>query len=380
MRVIIVGGAGDMGRVACAATAADPEITSVVVADRNGERAAEAARQLGPKATSTVLDIADADALAAALAGADLVLNTSGPFYLYGRPVLEAAVAAGKHYADIADDWEPTVEMLDLDGPARAAGITAIVGIGASPGVSNLMAAVAHAQLDTVDSLHTVWGGGSDLLTPDNPAAAAPPAVIDHLIHNLSDPIRIWRDGQYQSADALEQLKIVYPGIGPGDVWTFGHPEPIALPRSFPDIKHSLNLIFFPPAEIDAQRRVRDRVRAGELTVPEASREYLMMPGRREPGPVPAFPHLFAYAEGANDGTPTRVAVRCNVLPAGGMAEATSIPLAIAAGMIARGELTRRGAMGPEAAIDPDIFFPRLAPFAGPRASQPPLDIAIEPA
>ena len=56
--------------------------------------------------------IIDSDALAAALAEADLVLNTAGPFYLYGRPVLVAAVAAGKHCADIADDWEqPDGEM-----------------------------------------------------------------------------------------------------------------------------------------------------------------------------------------------------------------------------------------------------------------------------
>jgi len=52
------------------------------------------------------LDIIDGDALAAALAETDLVLNTAGPFYLHGRPVLVAAVAAGKHCADIADDSE----------------------------------------------------------------------------------------------------------------------------------------------------------------------------------------------------------------------------------------------------------------------------------
>src|SRR5690242_14472153 len=115
MRIIIIGGAGDMGHVACSATVADPEITSVLIADRDGDRARALADELGPKASSASLDITDRAALLEAIAGADIVLNTVGPFYLYGRPVLEAALEAGKHYIDIADDWEPTIEMLELD-------------------------------------------------------------------------------------------------------------------------------------------------------------------------------------------------------------------------------------------------------------------------
>jgi saccharopine dehydrogenase-like NADP-dependent oxidoreductase len=60
------------------------------------------------------------------------------------------------------------------------------------------------------------------------------------------------------------------------------------------------------------------------------------------------------------------------------MGESTCIPLAIAAGMVARGEVSQHGVMAPEACIDPDVFFPRLAPFAGDRAGRPPLDIALE--
>ncbi|MEU1517540.1 saccharopine dehydrogenase NADP-binding domain-containing protein [Streptomyces sp. NPDC005811] len=381
MRIIIMGGAGDMGQVACATTAADPAITSVLVADRDRRRATEVARRLGPKGAAMALDITDGHATAAALADVDLVLNTVGPFYLYGRPVLEAAVTAGKHYADIADDWEPTIEMLELDDRARAAGITAIVGMGASPGVSNLLAAVAHAQLDVVESLHTVWRGGSGVpKAPANPADLAPAAAIDHWIHNLSEPIRVWRDGEYRTTDALEKLEIVYPGVGPADVWTCGHPEPITLPRTFPDVRHCLNVMFARPGLIDAARKVRNRVRSGELTVPEGSLEFLMMPGRRGPeaGPVPDLPGVFAYAEGVKDGKPARTVVSTDLLPEGGMGEATCVPLAVAAGMIARGEVSRKGVMAPEAAIAPGVFFPRLAPFAADRVGREPLNIVVE--
>ena len=56
--------------------------------------------------------------------------------------------------------------MLELDGQAREAGVPAVVGIGASPGVSNLPAATAASELDGVDEVITGWGfggcGGSD--------------------------------------------------------------------------------------------------------------------------------------------------------------------------------------------------------------------------
>ncbi|MBW2087346.1 MAG: saccharopine dehydrogenase, partial [Deltaproteobacteria bacterium] len=54
------------------------------------------------------------------------------------------------HYIDINDDWEPTLDMLKLDEEARQAGITAIIGMGASPGVSNLLAVKAMSLFDTI--------------------------------------------------------------------------------------------------------------------------------------------------------------------------------------------------------------------------------------
>jgi saccharopine dehydrogenase-like NADP-dependent oxidoreductase len=380
VRVITIGGAGDMGQVACETAVGDPSIDAVIVADRDEARATALAERLGPKGSAVTLDLNDARALAAAVADADIVLNTAGPFFRYGRPVLEAAITAGKQYADICDDWEPTLEMLELHEKARAAGTTAIVGIGASPGLSNLLAAVAHDQLDSVDTIYTAWRGGSGIpKAPENPDDVVVSAAMDHWIHNLADPIRIWRDGRFQEADALDELVLDYPGIGSATVWTCGHPEPITLPRTYPDVRNSLNVMFARPGMIDAARRVRDRVRAGELTVTEGSKEFILSPGRRGPdaGTVPAFPGIFACAVGTRDGRPARAVVSTNLMPEGEMGEATCIPLALAAGMLARGEITATGVVAPEAAIDPATMFGRLAPYAGDRADQPPLDVRV---
>jgi saccharopine dehydrogenase-like NADP-dependent oxidoreductase len=351
--------------------AADPAVTSVVVADRDLARADEVVRRIGPAASAAEVDITDTAGLSALLAQADLVLNTVGPFYRFGRPVLEAAISAGVHYVDINDDWEPTIDMLTLDEEARAAGVIAVIGMGASPGVSNLLASAAAASLDDTESLYTGWpaGVGIPKVNSDDPPPRSS-AALEHWIHNLSMPIRIWRDGRYQEVDALEELTITYPGIGEGTVWTCGHPEPITLPRTFTGISECLNLMTSRPGLIDVARAVSADVRDGTMTVAEAGVALLVAPGRRGPeaGERAPFPDVWAVAEGRKDGRRTLVGVTTDVLPDGQMGEMTSIPLSICAAMIASGEVTQPGVHAPEAVIEPYAFFDRMAKYAGDRA------------
>ena len=50
----------------------------------------------------------------------DVVLNTTGPFFKFGEPILKSAIKCNCHYLDICDDWEPTIEMLKLNDEAKA--------------------------------------------------------------------------------------------------------------------------------------------------------------------------------------------------------------------------------------------------------------------
>lgn len=158
LRVMALGGCGGMGQFAVRTALNFDFVKEIVVADRDGERARVFAETCGPKAVPLQLDVQDEKALSRALGEIDVVLATVGPYYRFGLPILRAAVSAGCDYIDINDDWEPTLEMLDLDNEARRAGITAIVGMGASPGVSNLLAVKAIRSVDEVDTVITGWG------------------------------------------------------------------------------------------------------------------------------------------------------------------------------------------------------------------------------
>lgn len=379
-RVLVIGGAGDMGAYACRVLAKADEIEHVIVADRDGDRAAAVAADLGPRAVPLQLDISDAEALTETLHEVDIVLNTAGPFYRFGREVLTAAIATRTDYLDICDDWEPTLEMLELDDAARAARITAVVGMGASPGTSNLLAMLAMAQCDTVERVYTAWrAGGLPVVAPGQPIPE-PNAALEHWMHNCTEPIRVRRSGKDVDSWALEEIQLAYPGRGAESVWVCGHPEPLTLPRVRPEVRESLNVMTARRGLMDAMVRIGRRVRSGDLDVTEACRQLFREPSTHgsAAGPPPALPNLFAVAEGTKDGKGIRVGTQPIVLPNANMGEMTGYPLAIAALMMARGLVDKPGVHGPEGVVDPGTYFEELARLVDDRPSGPVVEIVSE--
>ena len=94
------------------------------------------------------LDVLDSEALRRVLAKHDAVLNLTGPFFKFAYPILEAALKENCHYLDICDDWEPTEKMFTLNELAQEKNKTAIIGLGASPGITNFLALKAMTELD----------------------------------------------------------------------------------------------------------------------------------------------------------------------------------------------------------------------------------------
>jgi saccharopine dehydrogenase-like NADP-dependent oxidoreductase len=363
MRVLALGGAGAMGVHACRTIVEAADDVEVVVADLDADRAGRVADQLGERAGGVGLDVTDGRALAAALEGADVVVNTVGPFFRFGVPVLRAAIAAGCDYVDICDDWEPTLDMLAMDGAAREAGVTALVGAGASPGVSNLLAASAVGELDEVDEVVTGWSltaGGLDA-----PAARVPSAAVVHGIQQVTGTIRVTRDGRPVDEPPLRPTPIDYPGVGRRSAWTFGHPEALTLPAAFPSVRTSVNVAFADPATMTALRAIRWAVDRRLLTAHRAARIAERTDRWFTTPPEKAFragrlPLLFGLAVGRRDGRPAAVGCALAQVPGGlTMGHVTGIPLGVAA-LSLRGKAP--GVHAPETLLGPAEFFAALAP------------------
>ncbi|NWH09366.1 MAG: saccharopine dehydrogenase NADP-binding domain-containing protein [Alphaproteobacteria bacterium] len=379
MKVLVLGGAGGMGQVASREAVQYPFVDLVTVADLDGRHARSVAHALGPKAVSLRLDVNDRSAMKTAIASHDVVLNTVGPFYVLGVPVLEQVIEVGRHYADICDDWEPTLTMLALSRRAQENGVTAIIGLGASPGVTNLLALKAAGALDEVDTLVTCWsieGSDEDLeaLESQRPHATGASAAVVHWVQQLTGSIRVLVDGKFEDVKPLASASIHYPGLGPLAVWSVGHPEAVTLPRSVPHLRQCYNAMIGPAEAFEGLRLIASLVDAGAITVRQAADEIVKEMRRKRGLPKrdprhAAGPSLFAWASGLRNGKKAVAAAGGRRMPPGGMAGATSIPLALSLPLFQQGFGRRFGVFSPEEIIDPDAFINTLAlQCAGPIA------------
>ena len=361
-----------MGQAAVRTLAESELVTEIFIADKNVEAAQQLAAKVGAKASARETDAADAERLAALLAEGDIVVNTCGPFFKFGVPAVRAAIRAGKDYCDINDDWRPTQQVLLMDAEAKAVGITAIVGIGASPGLSNLLAKHAAAQLDEVEAVQTCWvaGGVEGWMAAGESEASGELAALEHMMYSASGKIPTYREGRWTEIDSFQRGEQVdFPGTGAYEVYDIGHPEPVTLPRFIPGVKTVSNLgALYPPPLNDLVREQAQRVTAGEIDPREAAVAFVKAvasdPQRWLVGPTGAAPGgLCATARGRKEGRQAGYACAPAGWPSGGVAGSTGIPLAIAALKVLRGEIRERGVLPPEACIEPLPFFEEFSAY-----------------
>lgn len=147
MRIAVFGASGFTGSLAVAQAHRRGFVP--VLVGRSAERlhrTAAAAALPDPQIRLASLD--DIDSLTAAFADCDAVVNTAGPFTLWGEPVIRAALAARVHYVDTAGEQGYIHHVLETFGAAaRHAGITIVPAMADDGGPGDLIAALTAARL-----------------------------------------------------------------------------------------------------------------------------------------------------------------------------------------------------------------------------------------
>jgi saccharopine dehydrogenase-like NADP-dependent oxidoreductase len=380
MKLLALGGSGNMGQTAVRTILDMSEIDQLIVADYDNDRTNNFVQSLNDRrVVARTVDANDSRALEILMQEVDVVMNTVGPFYRFGVPTVKAAIKTGRHYIDINDDYRPTQEILEMDDAARSAGVTILLGVGASPGITNILARHAANQLDEVDYIQTVWGSVGGTLQPRSayinqpvPSEERIDAATVHFLNCASWKIPLFRDGKFIEVLPLEDGEEVTFPEGKGFFYYIGHAEPVTLPLFIKGISGACNL-FGPwsgPEMLDALRSLGARVRAGELSPEQAAglliKEILERLKQRPDEPQDTGPRvggLHASASGKKKGKRMRYGYGLKKIPPGGMAGETGVPLAIGTDMILRGKIRQRGVLAPEACIEPVPFFERFREY-----------------
>src|SRR4051794_14469878 len=129
--VMVLGASGTMGRL-IADELADRGL-SIGLAGRDAEALTKLGRRLsgrGARIDVRTVEAITTASMAEAVVDAGVVLSTIGPFTRWADPVVEACLAGGVSYVDIANEWQAVRQLLDRDEHARERGITLVTGAG----------------------------------------------------------------------------------------------------------------------------------------------------------------------------------------------------------------------------------------------------------
>lgn len=362
-----------MGRV-CARDLAASAVERITIADLDEEAARRVAETLDPGGDRIVVrcDASEPSAVAGLLAGADVVCNCTN--YTLNPIVMRAAAAAGVHYLDLGGLYHGTRQQLELAPEVERAGVLCLLGMGSTPGTTNVMAALGASQLDEVHEIHIRCGG-----TDPEPSTAPLPApyAIDTILDEFSVPAVVVADGELRevpAASADEAFDFPEP-VGRQVAVTTLHSELATLPATLGSTH--LRELTFKVAFGDHMTHVyrivtalglasntRLRLRDGAEVVPRALLKELAL-GRRQHFSNRDVESLVVVLRGTRSGDPTEVRVE-EVSPpnlryqVGGADANTGIPPSIVAQMIARGEIDAVGVKAPEEVVPPEPYFREL--------------------
>jgi saccharopine dehydrogenase (NAD+, L-lysine-forming) len=237
MSVILVVGAGGQGGPCASILARDDQFSEIRLGDVDPELARNVSERIGSdKVKPFELDARQKAEIARAADGVDAIINLT--LVSFNQNILEAALEARTHYVDTACDYAYLVQMasgmkpLRYEQEFRELGKTALMGCGATPGVTNVLVRYICDQLDEVQRIYVRCGYAlleetEEVVGPWNPGWSPEIALGDY-----AEPPMVFEDGGYKTVPIFsraERHRFADP-IGENLLTSHSHEEPYTLP------------------------------------------------------------------------------------------------------------------------------------------------------
>ena len=248
MSKVIIIGAGGVARVAAYKCAEHPDVFSeFMIASRTIGKcdriAADIKADLGyDKITTAAIDAEDVPALTALLKSYQpkLVMHLALPYQ--DLTIMDACLNAGVNYLDTAN-YEPKEEAKFEYGHQwayrerfRTAGLTAILGCGFDPGVTQVF--TAHAAKHHFDELHYL--DIVDANAGDHGKAFATNFNPEINIREITQKGKYWEASEWVEIPPFSIRKeLSYPDVGPKPSYVLYHEELESLVKNFPSLKRA---------------------------------------------------------------------------------------------------------------------------------------------
>lgn len=244
MSKVLVIGAGGVGSVAVHKMAMRSDMFSeITLASRRVSKcdaiAASVKNRTGVTIATAELDADDIEATTRLIEKTDasLVVNLALPYQ--DLNIMEACLIAGANYLDTAN-YEPLDEakfeyhwQWAYQEKFEKAGLTALLGSGFDPGVTNVFTAyIAKHHMDNMQTLDILDCNGGDHGQPF--ATNFNPEIN---IREVTAPARHWQNGGWVETPALSHKQSFdFPQVGARNMYLMYHEELESLSKHFPEL------------------------------------------------------------------------------------------------------------------------------------------------
>jgi len=368
---ILVLGAGRMGHGAVFDLIHNSrDVNEVTVADFDLKKAELVAEQVDvSRVVPKHVDASNHSDIRQLMKGHDSAISCVN--YWYNVELSKAAIESETNFCDLGGNNYVVDEQLALDDAAKSAGINIIPDCGLAPGMVSILAMHGAKRFDAIEEIHIRVGG-----LPQNPK---PPLnyqlvfSVEGLINEYIEKARVIRQGKIATVDSMTEIEnLSFDRFPPLEAFqTSGGTS--TLPETFlgkvreldyKTIRYAghcekfktmidLGLCSSEEMIVDFQKVIPRKV-FGELLT------------KHLPADEPDYVLVRLEFVGTKNGAKKRL--RYDIVdrfdPKTGMSammRTTAFPASIIAQMMARGEVSQRGATPQEIAIDSETFIAELS-------------------
>jgi len=360
VKIAVLGAAGAMAQVVMRDLLEFVPEVAITAADARPVHAADR------RVTPASFDARDEAATARLLEGHEAVLNCVT--YYFNVPIMRAALAARVPYSDLGGLYHGSLKQFALHEDFVRAGLPALLGMGSTPGITNVMAGALARGLDRVRTIHVRVG----CLDRSASGPLPVPYALDTVLDEFSLEPMVFRAGRAEAVAPMsgrETIEFPEP-VGRAEALYTLHSEVAMFPRSFPGLEEASFKVAFEP---EFTRKVAFLVDLGfasreRVSVGAAPRDVLLALAAKQttpPGEPDDCDALRVELTGIQDGRAITRRADMVVLPHRGWKVAagsldTGVPLSIAGQLLASRVVSTPGVLCPETAVPPDLFFEML--------------------
>ncbi len=376
MKTLVIGAAGQIGAYAVQDLVEFSKVEVIASSLNLGDvRKSVDDLVLGDRVQVMQLDANDTDAVAkvAKAERVDTVVNCA--WYQTNISVMRACLRAGVHYTDMGGLFDTTLKQLEFDKDWKKAGINATIGLGSTPGLTNVAGAAGSAKLDEVDTINIYCSWGNTLPVKE---AGWPGYSIRTVMDEFTQEPVMWLDGKHVRQPVLSGEKEVTMQDPIGKVTTYyvKHSEPATLGRYVgKGCKNVTFRIGFPSTDLATFKALRglgfaetEGIQFGDQKVSPldyltAMYQKAISKSRHDAPPKEEYEYDAFRVDvfGALKGTPATVTYYIMTWndPNRGIPSSrdTSVPPAVVSYWQGTGKIREPGVFPPEATVDPEPFF-----------------------